>query len=242
MAEDELIKKHTKAAYKALKNPETNWKHKLKEILLEIAIIVFAVTVSIWFHNWSERLKDRKEEKEFFTSLKKDLLDDKKEMTADKLAFTQVLHGIYYFQKIGSGQALNNDSLNHYQWCFFGSAQINPRVSRYEALKGSGRLDIVENTELLKNITDLYQKNFPLIALKNQRFNALRENYVTPFVEDHLQMNVKGEGTNWQEILRMPKMRLLLFQEGEITDNIKAYGQGIDKINEIIKQIDEELE
>jgi hypothetical protein len=41
------------------------------------------------------------------------------------------------------GQTLDKDSLNKYQWCFFGSAQINPRISRYEALKGSGKLDIV---------------------------------------------------------------------------------------------------
>jgi hypothetical protein len=241
MADEEMIKKHTKAAYEVLKAPNMKWKHKLKEILLEIIIIVFAVTISIWFHNWSEKRKDRQEEKEFLTSLKKDLQDDQNEMVNDRRAFTQVLQGIYYFQKIGGGLTLDKDSLNNYQWCFFGSAQINPRISRYEALKGSGKLDIVENTELLKNITDLYQKNFPLIIMKNQRFNSLRENYVTPFVEDHLQLDIKGKGTNWQDILRMPKMRLLIFQENGIIDNIKAYLDGIDKINEIIKQVDKEL-
>jgi hypothetical protein len=242
MADEELIKKHTKAAYKVLKTPGMNWRHKLQEILLEIVIIVFAVSISIWFHNWSEHSKDQKEEKEFLASLKKDLLEDKKEMTDDRAGFIQVLQGIYYFQRIGKGAALNTDSLNAYSWCFFGSAQINPRVSRYEALKGSGRLYIVENTELLKNITDLYQKDFPLIILKNQRFNSLRETYVTPFVDAHLQLNGKGEGTNWQDVLRMPNMRLLLFQEGEISDNIKAYAEGIDKINQITKQINSELE
>ncbi len=64
MAEDEIIK-HTKAAYKAFKDPEKDWIHKLKEILLEVLIIVFAVSVSIWLHNWSESVKDKNEEKEF---------------------------------------------------------------------------------------------------------------------------------------------------------------------------------
>src|SRR5258708_831768 len=103
MAEEEMVMKHTKAAYDALKTPKMNWKHKLKEILLEIVIIVFAVSISIWFHNWSERLKDRKEEKEFLTSLKKDLQDDKNEMINDRSGFIQVLQGIYYFQMIGKG-------------------------------------------------------------------------------------------------------------------------------------------
>jgi hypothetical protein len=80
MADEEIVMKHTKAAYEALKTRETNWKHKLKEILLEIIIIVFAVSVSIWFHNRSERLKDRAEEKKFLASLKKDLQEDKNEM------------------------------------------------------------------------------------------------------------------------------------------------------------------
>jgi len=143
MADEEMVMKHTKAAYDTLKTQKMNWKHKLKEIMLEIIIIVFAVSISIWFHNWSERLKDRTEEKKFLASLRKDLQDDKNEMINDTSGFEQVLKGIYYFQKIGQGQTLDKDSLNKYQWCFFGSAQINPRISRYEALKGSGKLDIV---------------------------------------------------------------------------------------------------
>jgi hypothetical protein len=242
MADEEMVMKHTKAAYEALKDRKMNWKHKLKEILLEIVIIVFAVSVSIGFHNWSERLKDRREEKQFLVSLKKDLQDDKNEMVNDRRGFEQVLRGIYYFQRVGQGFPLDKDSLNYYQWCFFGSAQINPRIGRYEALKASGKLDIIENTELLKNITDLYQKNFPLIILKNDRFNSLRENYVTPFIDDHLQLNLKGEGTNWQEILSMSKTRLLLSQETSISDNIKAYLEGIDKVGEIIEQINKEQE
>ena len=41
MADDE-IRKHAKAALKAMKEPNTDWKHKLKDIITEILIIVFA--------------------------------------------------------------------------------------------------------------------------------------------------------------------------------------------------------
>src|ERR1700709_878161 len=107
MADEEMIHKHTKAAYNVLKTPGMNWKHKLKEILLEIFIIVFAVSISIWFHNWSERLKDRREEKDFFNSLKTDLLADKKEMTDDRNGFIQALQGFYYFDEVGKGMNLD---------------------------------------------------------------------------------------------------------------------------------------
>jgi hypothetical protein len=53
MAEDEIAK-HTKKIYKTWRAKELNFWHKLKEIMVEIFIIVFAVTVSIWFPNRSE--------------------------------------------------------------------------------------------------------------------------------------------------------------------------------------------
>ena len=53
MAEQEVIK-HTKKIFKVWSNKEHILRHKLKEFLVEVFIIVFAVTISIWFHNRSE--------------------------------------------------------------------------------------------------------------------------------------------------------------------------------------------
>ena len=62
MAEHEIIK-HTKKAFKILKSSEMSLRNKLADILTEILIIVFAVSISIWLSNWSERRQDHKEEK-----------------------------------------------------------------------------------------------------------------------------------------------------------------------------------
>jgi uncharacterized membrane protein len=62
MAEHEIIK-HTEKAFKILKSSEMSLRNKLADILTEILIIVFAVSVSIWLSNWSERRHDRKETK-----------------------------------------------------------------------------------------------------------------------------------------------------------------------------------
>src|ERR1700743_1308461 len=101
MAEDEIIK-HTKKAYKAFRDPEKDWMHKAKEILLEVLIIVFAVSVSIWLHNWSEDVKDQKEEKEFLKGLKGDIAADLKEMSSDRASLLRGYNAILYFKKIGA--------------------------------------------------------------------------------------------------------------------------------------------
>jgi hypothetical protein len=240
MADLEIIK-HAKAAIAASRDRTKKWPHKLQEILLEVAIIVFAVSLSIWLHNWSERRKDRLEEREFLAGLKKDLLADIAEMKGDRDSYQSGLKAIKYFERVGGGERLNNDSLNAYQWIFVAVAQINPRVSRFEALKGSGRMSIVENKELLLNITDLYAKDFPRIVRRNDFVNSLIQNTLMPVIASRLELDANGQGTNWQEVLRLSQVRLMVFQTETVGNNINAYSTGIDKCLLIIKQIDGEL-
>ncbi len=69
MAEDEIIK-HTKKIYKTWFNKEFPFWHKISEFLIEILIIVFAVTISIWFHNLSEHKHQQEDVKQFLVGFK----------------------------------------------------------------------------------------------------------------------------------------------------------------------------
>src|ERR1700760_3995253 len=113
MAEDE-IRKHAKAAIKAVKEPGKTLRERAGEILLEVLIIIFAVTVSIWFHNWAESWKDREDEREFLTGLREDIQSDLVEMKSDRDTYKRGMQGIYYFEKVGEGMPMSNDSLGKY--------------------------------------------------------------------------------------------------------------------------------
>ena len=113
MAELEILK-HAKKSYTILKSTGKDWKHKLREIIIEILIIVFAVTISIWFHNWSEKRIEDKEEKEFFIGFRKDLGNDIENMTTSKIFYEHSLAGIQYFLKNGESKEINRDNLNKY--------------------------------------------------------------------------------------------------------------------------------
>jgi hypothetical protein len=197
MAEQEIIK-HTKAIVELSTDRKKPWRHRVKDFIGEILIIMFAVSML-------------------------------------------GLKAVDYFGRVGAGMPLNMDSLDPYAGVFFGNIQISPRVSRFEALKGSGRLDIIRNKELLVHITDLYTKDFPQIIRVNEYFDKLRGESFFPFVADHLQMDAAGNGTNWQEILRTPKMRLLMHMGKEATASVEDYTTGIDKCQLILGEIDKQL-
>ena len=102
MADQEVVK-HVKAAIAASRDKNKSWKHKLQEILLEVGIIVFAVSLSIWLHGWAEDRKDHQEEREFLLGLRQDLQADVKEMMGDRDTYSYCLKGVKYFERVGAG-------------------------------------------------------------------------------------------------------------------------------------------
>ncbi len=138
MAEDE-IRKHANNAIKIMKDKENGWWHKLKDIFIEVLIIVFAVTISIWFHNWSDKMHEQKEEKVFLTGFKKDLYGDIDNIQNSLNFYKNSVNGMRYFAKVGAGDSLNNDSLKKYASVFL----VPPRSIRIPA--GMRRLKAAEN-------------------------------------------------------------------------------------------------
>jgi hypothetical protein len=74
MAEDEIAK-HSRKIYKTWFNKELSIWHKISEFLIEMTIIVFAVSISIWFHNVSEHKHQQEDVKQFLTGNTKRLTD-----------------------------------------------------------------------------------------------------------------------------------------------------------------------
>ncbi len=241
MAEDE-IRKHTKAAFKVLKNPEANWKHKLKEVLIEVLIIVFAVSISIWFHNWSDKVQEHHEEKEFLTGFKKDLYSDIADIKSSDDFYKGALMGWEYFAKVGAGDTLSKDSLVKYDNIFLSTTILEVRLSRYEGLKSSGKLGIIQNKDLLNNIIELNETVLTRIQLLNNSYSSFIDKMST-FIQQNAQFDKHANITNAQNLLRNNQMRfsLAICQSNLFQNIIPAHDDGIKKCKEIIREIDKEL-
>ncbi|HUB59232.1 MAG TPA: hypothetical protein VL978_00945 [Puia sp.] len=243
MAENEIVK-HVEAAYKALQKPHASWLHRLKEVLIEIAIIVFAVTLSIWFHNWSDSLHEHHEEKQFLTGLKKDIHADLEAARGDSAFYATQLYRLRYFQRVAVGQPLNPDSMVSYQGVFFSNATLEPHISRYEGLKGSGKLGIIENPDLLNNIINLHEE-----AIKHvETLDGYYTDYayrLGNYFEEHAILSPDSKTIpNVLDVLHSNQMRfLMLYGTSFITLNVlKAHDTCIARCQRLISQIDSELD
>lgn len=243
MSDNELVK-HVEAAYKAMKNPQTHWIHKVKEILVEIVIIVFAVSISIWFHNWSDSLSERKEEREFLEGMKRDLAQDLSDVSGDRATYASRLRELSYFSRVGGGVPMNADSLTAYISVFFSTSTPEPRVSRYEGLKASGKFGIIRNKELLNNLINLHEGNLRRVEMLDTYYYENVIGRISTYFEENARLDPAGTRfSNVQELVKSDRMRILtFFGMSFISGNVLlAHDSCIARCNELNRQIDQEL-
>jgi hypothetical protein len=163
MAEQEVIK-HTKKVYKIWNSREHSLSHKIREFIMEVLIIVFAVSLSIWLHGWSEHRAEQKKVKSFLVGLKNDLQEDAAEARQIIQEFKTFGSVYTYLSDLPAGaQPANKDSFNLAMEVSESNIWLRPNTSRYEGFKSSGNLSYIENDSLLQKILFLYQEALPQI-------------------------------------------------------------------------------
>jgi len=222
------VTKHTKKIYDTVKSRKHSFAEKLKEILIEICIIVFAVTLSIWLHSWSEHRHEQKEVSEFLKGLKEDLSNDIDMIEKNKKTISgldsnyHVLHALKNEQPANSHQ----DSLEFH---FEVSIPVTrPNIGRYDGFKSSGKIGNIENGKLKQNILTFYQQTIPDLVYGENFVNSLQLKILDLLVDRDIKKSLRDFAT-------MNKTKSLLnIGIYNFNSNINGYDQAIKQAKEII--------
>jgi hypothetical protein len=234
MAEQEIIK-HAEKVIETLHDKKIPFWHKLKDALYEIAIIVFAVTISIWFHNWSEHSHQQKEVKEFLLGLKKDII-------ADTVQIKKVIHwyegyeNAYTLISKGNPDVLpNKDSLKVIKGAIQTTVTLHPNQSRFNGFLSAGKVTNIENAKLQLDILNYYQNAIPTYLPTEEGWNQMVRAYIEYRI--NTTNNFDDDKELWK-VIASPRGRyyssllIQLDQMFERLNTIKTQGQSI------IQQID----
>jgi hypothetical protein len=239
MAEQEVVK-HTKKIYKIWGSKEHSFWHKLKEFLLEIFIIVFAISLSMWFHNRSEHQHQQKDVKEFLLGLNEDLKADISEMQDDKQSYLDQRAAFMYITKLKLGEKPSKDSLDHYYRWIFNTTGLNPNNGRFEGFKSSGKIGLIEDKTLQNDIMDLYQENIPSLLSSTNSYVG-RKNTLFQYFQQQ-QKRLTDSTSNFMDIINTEEAHnicLTLTYTNEITSR---YDSAIAKMQKIITGINKEYD
>jgi len=227
------VAKHTKKIYQAMKSPQHSFWEKVKEVAIEIFIIVFAVTLSIWLHSWSDHRHEQKEAEEFLKGLKDDLAKDIRLLEANRHTFIQLDSNFNLIAALDDSKAIDTTSGRTLSYLFdFEERITHPNVGRYEGFKSSGKIGTIENDSLKQLILVYYQQTMTGLQDDESVVNAFQTKMLDLMVD-------RDYNSTLRDLAKSFKMRASL---EIINDNLKGaineYNIAIQQAKGIVAMID----
>ncbi|WP_166925309.1 DUF6090 family protein [Flavobacterium poyangense] len=238
MADQEIIK-HTKKVHRIVTNKKHNLIEKVKEIGLEIFIIVFAVSLSIWLHSWSEHRHEQQEVKKFLIGLKSDIQNDinsTKSLIKQYEEFGKIYESLNQLDKT---KPYNEKQFKKELSYININAYLRPNIYRFNGFVSSGRIGNIENEALSLNILKFYQESLSEVNSSETGWISMQKK-LQSYMEDNL-TDPENLADNWK-LLTTPKGR-------KLTKNLVPWNQIYERYNNlivlgetIIKQINTEYD
>lgn len=222
---EDLVIKHTKKAHKIWSSKGLRFWIKLKEFLIEILIIVFAVTLSIWFHSWSEHNEEQKQVKVFLLGLKKDINADIRDSKAIIDRYKQSDTVYAYLSGLSRDKKANPDSLKLMIPKIFNTSFLRPHLSRFNGFLSAGKIMTIEEDSLALRILNYYQETIPALQTSEAAWAAMQNNLTLYLVDNIKTVNA----TSYWEVLTTPKAKFL-------TEKLISWEQLIQRYNDVIKE------
>ena len=241
MAEEEKIREHAKQALEALTDKKKKWTERLRDFLWEILIIVVAINLTLWFHNWSDKRHDRELEKDFLIVTRNDLNNLKIYTDSSFISFQPTLD--YYdsvwvqINEHRIDKAFVDTNSIHLTSTFY----FTYDNSSFENFKSSGYLRLIENPVLLKNIARLYSVDLPSqVEGDNIIFGERRRDFNTN-IGSKVRLDFSGK-MYVSEILNNPEVKNHIFFYGAgFHENRRHKKELLQRVEQVKDEIDQEL-
>jgi hypothetical protein len=240
MSEEKIIKHAHKAVHIA-EDKTKPWRHKIKELAEEIAIIVLAVSITLAFHNWNDWRGERKIEKEFLTGISADL---KKEARGLEIGIKDINNTANYYDNVWKQIKRNKIDAayvdtNSYQLTT--TAFFVFDNGRFEGFKSSGYLRLIENQTLLKDITTLYTVEAPFQVKADDMIYGDRRRVYYESIGVKAPMDT-NQVVHVSKIINDPAVRYeLVFYGNYIHERIRQKTMLVQHMRRLAAEIDKEL-
>ena len=234
MAEQEVIK-HTKKVFSIWNDPSHSLWHKIREFITEILIIVFAISLSIWFHNWSEHKKEQAQVKTFLSGLRNDISSDINDAKEIKKFFQHFDTTYRYLSGLQRNKIPDMDSLKKMLPEIKYNIFLRPHKSRFTGFLSAGKIMTIEEDSLALQILDYYQEIVPSVTSSESAWvnsNASLQDYMRDNVKD-----IDSDIAKW-EVLTSPKGKYLTKSLIPWSQIYERYDALIISGEEIINKID----
>jgi len=129
----------------------------IKYAIGEIVLVVIGILIALSINNWNNNNQDKKLEKQYISGLINDFKADSIAISAIKINSDEQVRTKNKLVEYFKGQVFSNDSIASFfykQWSM--SVGFNPTTVTIDEMKSTGRLRLIQKTDLRKRIIKTY--------------------------------------------------------------------------------------
>lgn len=202
---------------------------KYQRRILDIFVIVFSITISIWFNNLNENRKANNEAEFFLTELKIDLNNDIKILESNLVSFENYKQNIQFL--ININDSIDDGDIGPRTTFSFGNKHFN--TARYDGFVSSGKIGSIADEDLKVKILTYYQKTIPELVDNTEFVKYLTLETLSNF-DDNLSMRQNYESSKMMSTNNNLKFNLTAYNTAaqEAIKDLKSIIVEIDKLSE----------
>ena len=244
-AEEEKLLEHAKNAVHALTDKKQKWTKKVGSFLLEILVIVIAVNITIWFHNWNDKKHERQLEKEFLIGVRENLIANTAIIKSNINYYKY--QSLVYYDSVESQINSNQINARYVDSCFYqliNNTILNYDYSIFQSFSSAGNLRLVENKKLLSAIMNLYSTDLPASELNNKETTTMRIDGFIKYIGSKIGLNIGPNSftAKLSTIIHQPEVKFQIQFGGIAIKSMNDQNEHlVVKIDTLIRDIDKEL-
>ncbi len=170
----------------------------LGSIIIEIVIITIGVTISFSLNEWKEARNNKKHYKEYLTQLQYDLAVDSLQIAKDIISYQKKIKGaanLLSHEKVSKEELpKSGNSIG----LLLGRTVFLPNDNTYRILQSTGSFVVFPDKELVKEIVQLYQHDYPFIDIATETVKHCQDFQLSPVL--HQKTYFSDYFNNFQEV------------------------------------------
>jgi len=215
---------------------KTFWE-KFKEILVEVVIIVFAVSFAAFIERTREHYKEKAEAKEFVLGLKGDLANQINQLQSS-IKDINTMRQNYTFIRNLKNKSVDTAVKSSGKHTFYISKFYTHLTNgRYDGFKSSGKIQTIENDSLRNNILKLYEEDVPFVDFSENVFNA-NQVRLEDFILNNADETVKSPQDELNLLVSNKCKLILTFSLGYSDAVLKGYTGALKQAKKVQAEID----
>jgi len=218
---------------------------KLRRYLLyaigEILLVMIGISLAFQLDNWNENRVKQNEEISFYENIKEQIIDDK-ELIASQVEYNNYYRAQYEYanELIKANDRSKLDTLGIIIRNLTKYSDFDKEGNIYETMVNSGQIKLLHNHEIVNGIRELEELYHYVNRMESIHYDAMMRHAVlaiSPSISFATSEIKKPDIVFTYEFQNMVVMLLQIVDEKDST-----YNQALDKIERVIKLIEEELE